>query len=807
MLDGILRKSLYDKSSTELNKSLFWPTSLPEIMSWIQATIAAGSLIHTLHTKKVVVRFCCLVSCLAALDFIFIVYPLHFQTALPFHQEDSGSIIFGLLFAYSAVYHSHRGTSDYGTYAEFVVWVAEAYSRRYKGANDVSDTPTDPKPSEHPATSRSREASPSPASSQEEPETLEFVTGVKYEDLRGDEIRLLDILDTSGASNLRCTLNHYPIASVSNNYAALSYYWGRNNKTMVLTVNDKSAHISANLYQALTEVYSQGHKRLWVDALSVNQPNAVERNAQVRRMEEIFRKAKQVVAWLGTEDDDKHSKRVMSMLKHLGATPLPDSTNIEKPSDDDMLSFVERPYWRRVWIIQEVANAADVVFSCCGEQVTMNQLSRFVTEKLPTVDSEKRPDFPKNLNLIKELLNIRERQSSGKTLELLEALVKTDTSESTEAHDKVFGLLGVANHHRFFLHNDPDYRVNTDLMSINMTRSYFAKTKRLDIILMDPQKPEASPMPTWCPDYFHIKRANLDLNVVHYISGLEERFRLGKQGLFWTTTADSCAVEGDNFWITGPDSHVRKVKAIRIGAIDGVHETNIGDPRQVTRTSTGNNNQRRADYSFYDGIARMLLIYDHKYKKYTEASLAPNLLFTSFYKIFKALHSDDEQVNAVFTWLRENEGFKMHGRTLHDRAFWAPVSISVNWLKAAFVPDTHMTTPLDFPHLTKVISRIVQEKLHIITLEDGQVGWADPRARFDDEIFMLAGCSVPVVLRRQHPGSSKYIVIGRAYVDGFMDGERWREGEQQARRIDIVCGPVSDATGGSRREELVLYER
>jgi hypothetical protein len=69
------------------------------------------------------------------------------------------------------------------------------------------------------------------------------------------------------------------------------------------------------------------------------------------------------------------------------------------------------------------------------------------------------------------------------------------------------------------------------------------------------------------------------------------------------------------------------------------------------------------------------------------------------------------------------------------------------------------------------------------------VGWAHPMANLSDEIFLLQGCSVPVILRlasSSKHGSRCYEVIGDAWVNGTMDGTFWRSSLKNGRALSDV---------------------
>jgi hypothetical protein len=53
------------------------------------------------------------------------------------------------------------------------------------------------------------------------------------------------------------------------------------------------------------------------------------------------------------------------------------------------------------------------------------------------------------------------------------------------------------------------------------------------------------------------------------------------------------------------------------------------------------------------------------------------------------------------------------------------------------------------------------------------VGLAPQHAEVGDQVCILYGCSVPVVLRKHSwTGGHHWQLIGEAYVDAFMDGEK-----------------------------------
>jgi hypothetical protein len=127
---------------------------------------------------------------------------------------------------------------------------------------------------------------------------------------------------------------------------------------------------------------------LWVDALCINQSDTAERTSQVRMMREIYEKAECVVVWLG--EGDETDSLALSLLKTINqpwATfkdaygreiPLFTGGN-EQQHDalvaaqapyayfDALAKFLLRPWFGRIWIVQELLCARKVTIWCGGD--------------------------------------------------------------------------------------------------------------------------------------------------------------------------------------------------------------------------------------------------------------------------------------------------------------------------------------------------------------------------------------------------------------------------------------------------------
>ena len=81
-------------------------------------------------------------------------------------------------------------------------------------------------------------------------------------------------------------------------------------------------------------------------------------------------------------------------------------------------------------------------------------------------------------------------------------------------------------------------------------------------------------------------------------------------------------------------------------------------------------------------------------------------------------------------------------------------------------------------------------------LADGRIGRAHHTCRRGDDVVLLAGCHMPLVLRAIGGGDDEsdkavFRVVAPAYVAGLMQGELWSDDGTALKTITLVWGPDS----------------
>jgi Heterokaryon incompatibility protein (HET) len=122
---------------------------------------------------------------------------------------------------------------------------------------------------------------------------------------------------------------------------------------------------------------------IWVDTFCINQEDFNERSEQVKLMRDIYNKATRTLVWLGAAGAE--SDLAMEVLEKLETEPSPRDyflSMLQLHRADALFEPLEgllkRPYWRRLWIIQEVICSADVILYCGEHSVTYPTLKNLI---------------------------------------------------------------------------------------------------------------------------------------------------------------------------------------------------------------------------------------------------------------------------------------------------------------------------------------------------------------------------------------------------------------------------------------------
>ncbi|KAF2177019.1 HET-domain-containing protein, partial [Zopfia rhizophila CBS 207.26] len=209
----------------------------------------------------------------------------------------------------------------------------------------------------------------------------------------------------------------------------------------------------------------------WVDVRCINQDNEKERGHQVQQMGNIYSQADQVIFWLGLET--LATEVLMDSLKQLQEECIRHAYKDWQHLDLETLQrkgtelLLERPWFQRVWILQEVANANAAVV-CTGNRsvpARIFALTPWLTGVRPKPHCQ----------AVLDIMPGRSRKDSwwSQKRDLYTLLVKFNGSKASDERDMIYALLGISS----------DARDN-DSLRADYTKEHPASHSRCHFVLI-----------------------------------------------------------------------------------------------------------------------------------------------------------------------------------------------------------------------------------------------------------------------------------------------------------------------------------
>jgi hypothetical protein len=239
-----------------------------------------------------------------------------------------------------------------------------------------------------------------------------------------------------------------------------------------MILNGESFLLQHNLCLALRFLRSPTHSfNLWIDAICINQTCIPERNVQVALMAFIYTRASAVISWLGVPEQDYSGSSLKGAWEAGQSRQIASRFAGGRFVDKDLFSFPSgpeqhvysrpllhhiasgarnlrvhgNPYWRRLWIAQEVCLSRTLAFVLGGEVWSEGDV-RLV---LPTagrvsgrlVGPPVAVDAPMSME---GLLAVRDQRFNDETMRLEVLVERFMMSGCGVIRDRVFGLVGLA---------------------------------------------------------------------------------------------------------------------------------------------------------------------------------------------------------------------------------------------------------------------------------------------------------------------------------------------------------------------------
>ncbi|KAI1774158.1 hypothetical protein F4818DRAFT_74872 [Hypoxylon cercidicola] len=286
----------------------------------------------------------------------------------------------------------------------------------------------------------------------------------KYMSLRrADKIRLLALRPGKGAAPLwgELEVHRLPENSSPPDYVCISYVWGSSLKQFSLYTPEGILMLTASLYLALLHLRDVNKTiYLWADAICIDQEDSPgqrneEKEHQILMLPRIFRYAKTVFAWLGIEENG--SRKVMRKFEDWGTKitqgkheELKDKIEVTDPIWVSISRLLNRRWFTRMWIVQEVVLARKLIIVCGKHRLSWDIFYAAAKHCLirnkydPKIDIATL-DTAKNIIDLGKLRNSFQKREDFRSKQTVFTLLnQCYQKDATVPRDRIFALLSMA---------------------------------------------------------------------------------------------------------------------------------------------------------------------------------------------------------------------------------------------------------------------------------------------------------------------------------------------------------------------------
>lgn len=589
------------------------------------------------------------------------------------------------------------------------------------------------------------------------------------------EIRLLEVGPGNKGEGIKCSL--IPIyLSTNHSYQALSYTWGSAETPCSILVSGKPLAITENLYVALQHFrYSHQPRVLWVDAVCIDQSNHQERSAQVKIMRDIYARAKEVLIWLGEEVETDHlAVNLISSFQDAVAAKqfsmyVDDRVAMQRifgppfsPQWAALSQLLQRPWFQRVWIIQEITVASVPRIVCGALEIEWEPLAQLVSyicaNGLQIYLSLETRNLPHGVNSIRSVTTLRKQRGNlagpGLSLPLLIMVMRAQSA--TEPRDHIYGFHGLtiaprrnALHHRLLatlgyrgdvrdLGIKIDYSVTAEALFKEVAVQTLMRYRLVAILSFAGSQMEGSKLslPSWIPDWSYDFTKQQPSHFVNSLA-LYRPFQAG----------------GDrkpHLYISG-DGNILNISGFIVDTI-----AQVGKPHLIPKP-----------LSAAVGWARFWEVREAEVKHYREcddiaatvrAKWQEEEFEEAYWRLLICNLAHLDQIKPPTPEFKK--GFEVMRYVVANHE-----SLKCQQLDGI---DTELVNHPMGLHYFNALSTWSQGRVFSATTND-LLGWVPKGAAKDDVICIFFGADVPYVLRPDGP--DHYRLIGESYIHGVMEGE------------------------------------
>ncbi|KAF5989255.1 het-6OR heterokaryon incompatibility (het-6OR allele) [Fusarium coicis] len=586
------------------------------------------------------------------------------------------------------------------------------------------------------------------------------------------EIRLLDLLPATASGDLNGRVRRFSIGSAPAS-VSVSHVWGDKKADRSMSLESgcgvKNIPISLNLESFLVNMLFhtpetlpqiwEGNERLpmWIDMICIDQLDDKEKALQIPLMRDIYSRARSVVVWI--HEYESYLRYAFQHLRRLSSHHPDDEIPFDPMGWDAIRRLLGCEWFHRRWVIQESVLPKTAIFLCGSISISMDDAFRGIDMAVKSLLARPRPMKRLKLGNTGEVRPVRVLRELRQALEkdqnqfglfwLMEHLRFT---RATFAHDQVYSLLGVCNPRetdatsiRYDLEPEEVYKrsaiLHADIHDNLEFLGLCAPEQRDNLCSGSPGNPVLRPFagPSWVPNW-HSHRLRRCLGLSHIDQ--EESFFNASEAVPFNPS-----FEGDHLTVSG-------VMIDRISSIADFC------PRD-----------RAPDFS--DANSKL-------YQQYLDFWMTP--------VDEPAPYSDAVSRTEAFIRTLSLNGIYLEPVPPPDDIptifyNWCSGSALCKRLEAyGFKPKSSGTGPGEKAFIR--MKRLVSWDPFITS--EGYMGLGREGAAIGDEVWLIGGCSTPILLSPSTVGPLRYEVKGEVFLDGFMFKGQFAESSHRDSKVEQI---------------------
>ncbi|KAI9641277.1 hypothetical protein NHQ30_010078 [Ciborinia camelliae] len=609
-------------------------------------------------------------------------------------------------------------------------------------------------------------------------------------------------------------------------------------------VDDIPVLVSKNLEKALRTMREipeiASGTRIWVDALCINQKDTKERSFEVKRMGEIYRNADRVISFLGEESDQ--SGHILEFLDNIGEEVRRTRKQFppvifEGPKRREKISvlakLVDRNYFSHIWIIQEVIQGGDKSVLICGARkfswINLLKFGEACSESWgpETEISDELMEGTIKLNYLAYLYHyFREYCDEDRT-----SLVKNppwfriaSSHQATDSRDLIYGMMSLLPKKLSDLIN-VDYASHNRFVDVMRTfaEAYMKSTQSLNWILHRYYIPFIGhrDWPTWVPNLAQQAEAatwdwpintkdsacpNIPCKFSVEMHEETGRHLLICQGMY-VDVIDMAAENVSTIALRKRKAMAKTLNLIfaeKSGQIDPITlKKKYANLETIVRSI-----ERQESFIITDSDESdedMLQPYRNHEMKGARTHRYHNVggLIVALHSCFSFMDLYPIREYNIFYY--PPNGSEITERPLQQNILKAFLRTEVpysfydfEWLRDPFSSFKLWNTTFRdlFPIEDVVYNRAQPRRMlgeaskavlgRLFTTMNGYVGVTFGNVRSGDEVWLLAGCQKPVLLRKSKKVEGSYELLGGVHIPGIMKGEAlWGTERHEFERVSI----------------------